>query len=191
MHRAAQYEDNIIPYNWLIGVSNNGQTTNEIGLTWLNLFHKYTKDRIVGTYRLLVLDGHNSYVSPKFNRFCLDHQIVILYILAHLLYLLQPLDIGCFLVLKQAYRRLVKQLIARGVNHINKYEFLPLYRQARQAALYQGNIQVGFAATGLVLYSPNRVLVQLHTEYRTLLPQRYPQLTIFQAAETSHNVAKL
>jgi len=78
---------------------------------------------------------------------------------AHLLYLLQPLNMGCFLALKQAYGCSVEQLIGRGVNHINKREFLPLYRQARQIALYQNNILAGFAATGLVPYSPNRVLL--------------------------------
>ena len=83
----------------------------------------------------------------------------------YLSHLLQPLNIGCFLVLKQAYRRLIKQIMGRGVNHINKREFLPLYRQARQTALHQNNIQAGFAATGLVPYSPDCVLVQLYTEY--------------------------
>ena len=56
--------------------------------------------------------------------------------LAHSLYLLQPLDIGCYLILKQLYGRLVEQIMAHGVNHINKRKFLPLYRQARQTALY-------------------------------------------------------
>ena len=93
--------------------------------------------------------------------------------LVYSLYLLQPLDIGCFLVLKQSYRRLVEQIMGHSVNYINKREFLPLYRQARQAVLHQNNIQAGFAATGLVPYSPERVLAQLHAEYQmaiTLTP---------------------
>ena len=73
MYQATWYKDDIIPYDWSIGVSNNGWTTNEIGLTWLAIFEKYTKDRTVGTHRLLVLDGYNSHVSPEFDRFCLDH----------------------------------------------------------------------------------------------------------------------
>jgi len=56
--------------------------------------------------------------------------------LAHLSHLLQPLNIGCFSALKQAYEHSVEQLIGRGVNHINKREFLLLYRQARQIALH-------------------------------------------------------
>jgi hypothetical protein len=130
------YKDNIILYNWLISISKNSWTINKISLTWLNLFHKYINNRTIGTHRLLILDGHNSYISSKFNQFCLDYKIIIVYKPAHLLYLLQPLDIGCFLALKQAYKYSVKQLIACSVNHINKYKFLPLYRQARQIALY-------------------------------------------------------
>ena len=46
---------------------------------------------------------------------------------AYLLYLLQPLNIGCFLVLKWLYRRLVEQKMSLSVNYIDKQEFLPLY----------------------------------------------------------------
>ena len=156
----------------------------------MEVFNKHIKDYTVGTHQLLVLDSHNSHVSPKFDRFYLNHQIVVLYIPAHSSHLLQPLDVGCFSVLKQLYGHLVKQIISRSVNYINKHEFLPLYRQARQAVLHQNNIQAGFAATGLVLYSPDRVLAQLYTEYQTPSPQ-CPQLDIPWAAETPHNVAEL
>ena len=110
---------------------------------------------------------------------------------AHSSHLLQPLDVGCFSVLKQSYGRLVEQIISRGVNHIDKHEFLPLYRQARQAALHQNNIQAGFAAAGLVPYDPDRVLSLLHTRYQTPSPQRRPPSNASWAAETPHNIAEL
>ena len=190
MHQAAWYKDSIIPHNWLISVSDNSQIINEISLTWLSLFHKYTKDCTVGTHWLLVLDGHNSHISPEFDWFCLDYQIVVLCILAYLSHLLQPLDVGCFSVLKQLYGRLVEQIMARGVNYINKREFLPLYRQSRQAALHQNNIRAGFTATGLVPYDLDRVLSLLHTKYQTPSPPR-PPLDVSQAAETPYNITSL
>jgi hypothetical protein len=122
----------------------------------------------------LVLDGHDNYVLPEFDQFCLDHKIIVVCMLAHSSHLLQPLDVGCFSVLKQAYGRNIEQIMGCGVNHIDKHKFLPLYRQARQVALYRNNIQVGFAATDLVPYSPNRVLAQLHIEFRIPLPQPCP-----------------
>ena len=191
MHQAAWYKDNIIPHDWLIGVSNNDWMTNEIGLTWLiEVFYKHIKDCIVGTHWLLVLDGHNSHILPKFNQFCLDHQIVVLCMPTHSLHLLQSLNIGCFSALKQAYRHLIKQIMSYSVNHIDKREFLPIYRQARQAAIHQSNIWAGFAATGLVPYDLDCVLSLLHTEYQTPSPQCL-QSNAFWAAETPHNVAKL
>jgi hypothetical protein len=136
-----------------------------------------------------VLDGHNSHINPEFDQFCLDHKIIIVCMPAHSSHLLQPLDVGCFSALKQAYGRGVEQLMGRGVNHIDKCEFLLLYKQARQAALHQNNIQAGFAATSLVPYSPDRVLSQLHAEYQTPPPR--PQSNASWAAETPHNIAEL
>ena len=109
---------------------------------------------------------------------------------AHSSHLLQPLNVGCFSSLKQAYGRGVEQIIGHSINHINKREFLPLYRQARQAALHQGNIQAGFTATSLVPYNPDRVLLQLYTKYQTPLPQ-YPQLNVSWVAGTLNNITKL
>ena len=138
-----------------------------------------------------MLDGHGSHGNLEFDQFCLDRKIIVICMPAHSSHLLQPLNIGCFSALKQAYGRSVKQLISRGVNHINKHEFLPLYRQARQTALHQNNIQAGFAATGLVPYSPNRVLSQLHAEYQTPSPQHRPQSNASWAAKTPHNITEL
>jgi hypothetical protein len=127
MHQAAWYEDGIIPPDWAIGVSENGWTTNEIGLWWLQHFDRYTKGRTVGRYRLLILDGHGSHVSPEFDQYCIEHSIIVLCMPAHSSHLLQPLDVGCFSVLKRSYGRLVEQKMSLGVNHIDKQEFLPLY----------------------------------------------------------------
>jgi hypothetical protein len=83
--------------------------------------------------------------------------------------------------------------MARGVNHIDKLDFLPLYRQARQAALHHENIKAGFAATGLVPYNPNHVLAQLHAEYRTPSPQRHPPSNSVSSwvATMPHNITQL
>ena len=141
MHQAAWYKNGILPRNWAIGVSENGWITNKIGLWWLqNVFNKHMKNRITGCYRLLILDSHGSHVIPEFDQYCSEYSIIVLCMPSHSLYLLQPLDIGCFSVLKRSYSRLVEQKMGLGVNHIDKQEFLPLYQQARSEALYAYNI---------------------------------------------------
>jgi hypothetical protein len=43
---------------------------------------------------------------------------------AYTSYLLQPLDIGCFSILKKAYRGLIREEMRNGVNLIDKDDFL-------------------------------------------------------------------
>jgi hypothetical protein len=141
---------------------------------------------------LLILDSHGSYVTPEFDQNCLDHSIIVLCTPPHSSHLLQPLDVGCFSALKRSYGRLVEQKMGAGVNHIDKQEFLPLYQRARFEALSKQNIQSGFAATGLILYNPDRVLSLIHAQFKTLSPQLLPLAPPpAEVTETPHNIAQL
>jgi len=55
-------------------------------------------------------------------------------------YLLQPLDIGCFGPLKQAYGRQVEDLMRMYINHVSKLEFLYGFRKAFFASMTEKNI---------------------------------------------------
>ena len=90
-----------LPDDWRIEVSPNGWTSDEIGIRWLEkLFIPSTIARTKGKYRLLILDGHGSHLTPKFNEICSQNDIIPICMPAHSSHLLQPLDIGCFAVLK-------------------------------------------------------------------------------------------
>ncbi len=134
MHQAAWYQNNIIPLDWSIGVSENGWTTDDIGLYWLkNVFDKHMKSLTLGRYRLLILDGHGSHVTPQFDQYCLEHSIIVLCMPPYSSLLLQLLDVGCFAVLKRSYGRLVEEKMGLGNNHIDKQELI-LYKKARVEA---------------------------------------------------------
>ena len=77
-----------------IHISPNGLTTQEIAVEWLKHFDTYTKPQIRGTYRILVLDGHNSHVSLDFVQYCESNQIIPLCLPPHSTHILQPLDVG-------------------------------------------------------------------------------------------------
>ena len=69
------------------------------------MFYPYIKDYIKSIYRLLILNRYGSHVTPKFDLFYKDYYIITLYILLHSLYLLQPLNVSCFAVLKCLYKQ--------------------------------------------------------------------------------------
>ena len=100
-----------IAQNWVIGVSENGWTTNGLGFAWLKHFNKHTKKKKVGIYRLLIINGRERHNSLDFHKHCKDHGIITICMPPHSSHLLQPLDVGCFAPLKQAYGRQVESLM--------------------------------------------------------------------------------
>jgi hypothetical protein len=53
-----------LPDNWRLDISNNGWTMDEIGIKWLTkLFIPITNMHIKGTHRMLLIDGHGSYLT--------------------------------------------------------------------------------------------------------------------------------
>jgi hypothetical protein len=56
------------------------------------------------------------------------------------------------------------------VNYINKQDFLEAYYTARIETMNQANIYSSFAAIGVLLYDPERVLSKLNTQLRTPTP---------------------
>jgi hypothetical protein len=63
VHISAWYEEANIPRDWKVLVSKNGWTNNALGLEWLKHFDAHIKTRKVGVYRLLILDGYESYLN--------------------------------------------------------------------------------------------------------------------------------
>lgn len=126
-HLENWYRDNPFPSDWVIGVSENGWTTNQLGLQWIKHFDKHSRGRTTGRKRLLVLDGHESHHSADFEHYCKENNIVTLCMPPHSSHLLQPLDVGCFSPLKRAYGRQIDNLMRAHINHITKVDFFAAF----------------------------------------------------------------
>jgi hypothetical protein len=185
-HQSVWYSEEI-PKDWMLAVSDNGWTTNEHGIEWIKHFNSYTKARCVGSWRLLILDGHESHHSPEFLRLCKENRIIALCMPAHASHILQPLDVGCFSPLKRAYGTQISQSICYGINHITKESFLPAFKAAYDKSITMSNIHAGFRATGLVPFEPDTVLSQLDVKLRTPTPEQEAPTTTIWTAKTPSN----
>jgi hypothetical protein len=180
VHIEGWYQDHTLPPDWRVEVSQNGWTTDEIGLRWLQkVFIPATTSRTVGRYRLLILDGHGSHLTPGFDKACRDNDIIAICMPAHSSHLLQPLDVGCFGPLKRAYGGLVEQKMRLGYNHIDKFDFLRAYPAAHLEVFTPLNIQNGFAAAGIYPLRPERVLEKLNIHISTPTPPSEPCINQF------------
>jgi hypothetical protein len=169
-HLANWYRESNLPGDWAIATSQNGWTDNEIGLEWLKHFNRCTSNRSVGSYRLLILDGHESHHSVDFERYCEEHKIITLCMPPHSSHLLQPLDVGYFNLLKSAYGREIEHLIRCSITHVSKTEFFPAFYAAHQATMTERNIKSTFRGAGLVPLDPESVVSKLDVQLRTPTP---------------------
>ncbi|KAL0929342.1 transposase [Colletotrichum truncatum] len=144
---------------------------NERGIDWIRHFDIYTKPRTSGKYRLLVVDGHESHHSAAFELFCQENNIITLCMPAHSSHLLQPLDVGCFQPLKNAYGRQIENKMRRGTTHISKEDFFAAFHEAFKQSFTRKNIQGGFRGAGLVPLNAESVLSKLDVKFRTPTPE--------------------
>ena len=160
-----------LPSDWCFEVSPNGWTSDEIGICWLEkLFIPLTTSCTKGKYRLLILDGHGSHLTPKFDEICGRNNSIPICMPAHSSHLLQPLDIGCFAALKRAYVQMVEMKMCVGINHIDKLDFLEAYPHAQTEAYKINTIKNSFAAAGLVPFDSDHVISKLDIRLCTPTP---------------------
>jgi DDE superfamily endonuclease/Tc5 transposase DNA-binding domain len=161
VHLRYWYDESSLPKDMVVALSENGWTNDDLGLQWLKHFDKHTKDRVIGTHRLLILDGHGSHITPEFDNYCTENRIVTICMPPHTSHLLQPLDVGCFGAFKTAYGKLIQDLARRGIFHIDKADFLAMYCQAHKSIFTESTIKNSFKATGLIPFDPEAVLSKL------------------------------
>ena len=165
------FEELSIPPAWRIEVSDNGWTTDIIGLRWLEkCFIPAVQGRQRGGYILLILDGHGSHLTPAFDLTCKNNHIIPICMPPHLSHLLQPLDVGCFGPLKKVYGSMIESKARCGSNHIDKLDFLKAYPEAHKKVFTTENIQSRFRATGLLPFLPAAVLDKLQLKLSTPTP---------------------
>ncbi|KIM94820.1 hypothetical protein OIDMADRAFT_134593, partial [Oidiodendron maius Zn] len=121
-------------------------------------FKKQTQPRKVRGFWLLILDRYKSYYIPDFKLYYKEKNIITLYIPAYSSYILQPLDIGCFSLLKKAYRKQIERLIYSSQTYIIKEDFFLAFCITFPKAMTISNIQGGFRGTGIILFNPEEVL---------------------------------
>ncbi len=76
VHISNEYIEQL-PKDWVVVVSEKGQTNNTLGLAWLTkVFEKHIKERIKGIYQLLIRNSYRSHLTPEFDLFCSEHSII-------------------------------------------------------------------------------------------------------------------
>ena len=108
---------------------------------------------IKGIYCLLVLDGYESYCLLEFDDYCKVNNIIMFYIFFYSLYFLQPLDVGCFGLLKLLYGKEIEKMMRMQIIYIMKDDFFAVYLVVYKAFMTEKNIKLGFKVVRLILFN--------------------------------------
>lgn len=84
----------------------------------------------------------------------------------HLLYLLQPLNIGCFSPLKRAYNIKIMALAHRSITYITKIDFLLAFKTAYTKTFIVETIKGAFRGARLIPHNPDIVILRLNMRFR-------------------------
>ena len=140
-------------------------------------------------YRLLIINGHESHISAKFQDCCKKKNIITLCMPPHSSHLLQPLDVACFAPLKRAYGDAISALARNRIYHINKESFLPAFQEVFPKVFTTQNVCAGFRGAGLVPFNPEAIILKLDVRLRTPTPA--PRDTSAWEAKTPRNAVKM
>lgn len=69
------------------------------------------------------MDGHDSHLTFEFLEYCISHDIICICLPAHSTHLLQPLDVGLFGPLAQAYSNSLDEWERTGHKGVDRGEF--------------------------------------------------------------------
>jgi DDE superfamily endonuclease len=83
--------------------------------------------------RILLLDGHGSYIPTDFMYECEMNNVKLYYLLAHSSHVTQPLDLSIFAPIKRQYRKEIDAIATYDdIGLIKKIRFIQFYDRARQ-----------------------------------------------------------
>ena len=103
---------------------------------------------------MLVLNSHKSYVNAEFEEYCKENNIITIYLPSYFSHLTQPLDVGCFNVLKKIYGAKIEHFIKARITYITKPEFVLTFKAASYRTFFKENVLGGFRGSGLIPYDP-------------------------------------
>ncbi|KAI0995965.1 hypothetical protein K3495_g12216 [Podosphaera aphanis] len=147
--------------------SENGWTSNSVGLAWLGQIFIPESTPTQYDYRLLLLDGHGSHADVEFMWTCYQNKIAFLYLPAHTSHILQPLDLAPFSAVKSKYRQEIQALASiDDAASVKKERSITSSNKSRIESLSGREIRAGWRASGLCPYNPELVLQSTQVQAR-------------------------
>jgi len=173
-HRAHWYRQPELHPETVIATSPTAYSNDEIAIDWIKHFERKSSCYGVGSYRLLILDGHGSHHTREFIQFCDEHKIIPFGLPPNLTHLLQPLDVVVFQPYKHYYSQSIEIMVRDGLPDISKIEFLSSITEVRKQTFKTSTILSAFKETGISPWDPEKVFQKVRERQHQVPAQKTP-----------------
>ena len=110
------------------GLSSNGWIDMKLFCDWV--FENFLAYAPPARPLLLLLDKHSLHYCPEAIKACAEEQVILLALPPNTTHIIQPLDRGCFSLLKAQRKKIVQSYIAKKHKAVTRYEFSALFAEA-------------------------------------------------------------
>ena len=120
------------------------------------MFDRKTRKKAKRQWRLLIVDGHGSYLSQDFLNLCLQKRICLPVFPPHSTHTLQPLDVVLYGPLLGEYKKELTIYLhnSQGLLTVKKGDFFPLFWPAWLSSFTTANILSSLESTGIIPFDP-------------------------------------
>ncbi|KAJ5085621.1 hypothetical protein N7532_010392 [Penicillium argentinense] len=131
-----------------IAITETGYINDQLAYQWIQHFEKATRERMKGSWRMLICDGFGSHLTYEMVKYCEDKKILLFFLPPHTSHLLQPLDL---------VSSAIESATATGCTRFSKIDFLAAISSIRTKTFTLRTIHLGFKLSGIWPINPNIV----------------------------------
>lgn len=141
-------------------------TNSRLGLAYIQHFDRYCPPSRNGVYRVLLFDGHGSYLTNAFLYYYWQDRIRPFKLPPHTTHLLQPLDVAVFRILKHWFQVGLRKEIFNSTEEIKKVDFFTMFQTFWDKTFKSQKLAIAsFKKTGLIPPDP-LIVLQKMKEYK-------------------------
>jgi hypothetical protein len=148
----------------MVLLSESGYTNEKLSLDWLKHFIKHTEsvsDRPDLPWKVLLMDGHRSHLSPEFVLLALQYNIQPYQFPGHLTHVMQPLDIGVFQPYKHWHQKAIQHALYSLEVDYNIASFLRDLSSIRTDTFKTSTVKSAFRKSGMWPISMKTVIEKM------------------------------
>lgn len=167
--RIPSHISNNMPADWAIGKSDTGWMTGQTFYEFVaNIFHPWLIKHNIPLPVILFVDGHVSHLTMELSEFCSQSNIILVALYPNATHILQPLDVGIFHPLKNAWKNGVHNF--RNENEgakLKRENFAPVLKKVMDDAITSVIVASSFRTCGIFPFDANGIDYQKYFKTKT------------------------